>query len=250
MLATLRAAELPAFDVASLKPSPATLPGQNIEINLGTWRHGEVVLRNTTLNDCIRFAYGLVSDEQISGPDWMRSYQFRFDIIAKAPPATPREQLLLMLQRLLTERFRLALHREPRAMAHLDLEVAPGSRKLHESLDSTESSLVSYGPGKLIYRHIPLATLAVLLSRQLKQPVFDRTGIAGFFNIDLQWLPDDLPRPSTGADAAPASEASEMSLRPDLFHAVQTQLGLKLEVRKTPVEVLMIDHAEQVPVGN
>jgi uncharacterized protein (TIGR03435 family) len=246
-----KAADLPSFDVASVKPSPESGPGQSININLGTARHGEVTLQNTNVSDCVRFAYGLVSDEQVSGPDWIRSYQFRFDIDAKAPPDTPREQLLRMMQRLLAERFHLVLHREPRPVARLDLEVAKGGPKLHASLDSTVSGLVAYRPGQLAYNHIPLNTLAVLLSRQLKQPVIDNTGIAGFFDIKLEWLPDNPPRPSTGPDGAKkAAIPDDMDLRPDIFHAVQAQLGLKLETRRTPIDVLVIDHVDQVPVGN
>jgi uncharacterized protein (TIGR03435 family) len=155
-----------------------------------------------------------------------------------------------MMQRLLAERFQLALHREPRPLAHLDLGVAKGGPKLHASGESTPSGLVAYGRGLLAYNHLALSTLAVLLSRQLKQPVLDNTGIPGFFDVKLEWLPDEPPRPSQGPDAAHAPEAADMNLRPDIFHAVQTQLGLKLESRKTPVEILVIDRVEQVPAGN
>lgn len=244
------AEDLPRFDVASVKPSPEVAPGQNININLGTARHGEVTLTNTNLSDCIRYAYGLVSDEQISGPDWMRSYKLRFDIDAKAPVDTPVSRLLQMLQQLLTERFRLAIHREPKPMAHLELSVAKGGPKLKVSKDDGAAGLVEYGPGRLFYNHVPLHTLAVLLSRQLKQPVLDVTGIEGNFDVKLEWRPDGPQPVSKGPDAAPAKEADDMAFRRDLFGAVQAQLGLKLEPKKTPMDVLVIDHAEQVPVGN
>jgi len=241
------AAELPSFDVASVKPN--TDPGDRISINLGTARHGEVTLNNTNMNDCIRFAYGLSSNEQISGPLWMGDYKIRFDIDAKAPPDTPRDTLLLMLRRLLAERFHLALHGEPKPVAHYEIEVAKGGPKLPASGEEI-SRLVSYGRGLLDYRHIPMATFAVLLARQLKQPVLDRTGLNGAFDVKLEWRPDD-PQPITrGPDPASQPEDREIESRPDLFHAIQAQLGLKLTSSKSPIEVLVIDHADQVPVGN
>jgi len=236
------AADLPAFDVASVKPSLPVAPGQNININLGTARHGEVTLTNTNLSDCIRFAYELVSEAQIAGPDWLRSYELRYDIDAKAPPDTPRDRLLLMLQRLLAERFQLALHREPRPIAHLELQVAKSGLKLHASQDGAAAGRRYYGRGRLSYDGISIHTLAVLLSRQLRQPVLDKTGLEGTFDVNLEWTPDDPP--------SPAGEPSGLTLHPDIFGAVQSQLGLKLEMRKTPLEVLVVDRAEKVPAAN
>ena len=246
--AAQRAADQPAFDVASVKPSPPVASGQNININLGTARHGEVTLRNTTLSDCIRWAYELVSDDQVSGPDWTRSYTVRFDIDAKAPPDTPREQLMLMMQRLLAERFQLVIHREPRPLPHLELEVAKNGPKLHRSDDDATPSNPGYGRGRLFYDHVSMRTLTVLLSRQLRQPVLDRTGIDGFYDVKLEWAPDDS-QPAGRADGAEAPRAGDVAL-PDIFGAVEAQLGLKLEMKKTPVEILVIDHAEKTPSGN
>ncbi len=99
------AAAQPAFDVASVKPSPPP-EGDLININLGGASHGVVTLANTTLSECIRYAYGLANEDQIAGPDWIRDRHIRFDITAKAPPATPPDELLAMMQTLLAQRFR------------------------------------------------------------------------------------------------------------------------------------------------
>jgi uncharacterized protein (TIGR03435 family) len=232
--------ELPSFDVASVKPNNDVT--DKLSINLGSVRHGEVTLGNTNMNDCIRFAYELSSNEQISGPLWMGDYKFRFDIIAKAPPDTPHEKMLLMLQRLLAERFHLKLHREPKAIAHYEIELGKDGPKMPPSPEEPPSRLVGYNRGLLNYRHIPLGTFAVLLSRQLKQPVLDRTGLRGFYDFKIEWLPDDLP------SGPPAS--ADMETRPDLFRAMQSQLGLKLIASKAPIDVLVVDHVDQVPVGN
>lgn len=119
----------PAFEVATVKSSPPP-EGDSININLGTVRNGQLTLTNATLSDCIRFAYGLVSDAQIAGPDWVKSKAVRFDIVAKVPPDTPRDQFPLMLRPLLAERLKLAFHYEPREMSFLALVVGKNGPKL------------------------------------------------------------------------------------------------------------------------
>ncbi len=226
------------FDIASVKPGGPVRPDGLLDINLGTARHGEVTLTNTTLSECIRWAYGLANEEQIAGPDWIRERNTRVTIVAKAPPETPLDQLRLMMQALLAERFRLELHREPRKIAHYELTVAKGGPRLVESKPDTPAARVYYGVGRLAYNHMTIDRFVVLLSRQIRQPVFDRTGLAGAYDIDLNWTPDDVtPDP----DATP---------KPDLFSAIQRQLGLKLESSKEPLEVMVVDRAEKTPIEN
>src|SRR5579859_7256616 len=145
----------PAFDVASVKPSPPA-GGDLININLGTLSHGTVTLGNTTLSECIRYAYGLVSEEQITGPDWIRDRQIRFDIAAKAPADTAPEQILAMMQTLLAQRFRLVLHREPRKIPHFDLTVGKNGPKLLPAEGDAPTNRRYYGTGRLSYTHIPM----------------------------------------------------------------------------------------------
>jgi uncharacterized protein (TIGR03435 family) len=97
---------------------------------------------------------------------------------------------------------------------------------------------VFYGVGRLACNHITMDRFVVLLSRQMKQPVFDRTSLAGAYDIDLQWTPDD------------AASEPNATPKPDLFSAIQRQLGLKLEASKEPLEVLVVDRAEKTPAGN
>jgi uncharacterized protein (TIGR03435 family) len=228
----------PSFDVASLKPSPPP-PGDTYNANLGSIRNGEVALTNATLVDCIKFAYGLVSDEQMAGPDWTKSKSIRFDVLAKAPPSTPRDQLLLMLRTLLTERFHLAMHSDRRAFSHYALLVGKNGPRLHEVPRDPATSHMTYRIGSLTHNQISMQTLALLLSRQMREMVLDETGLKGVYELKLEWTPE-------ASRAVPdAPEAG-----PTIFTAVQEQLGLKLEGRKDAVEVLVIDHAEKVPVEN
>src|SRR5215467_5708325 len=108
VFATVLAAEQqPQFEVATVKLSPPVPAGTPLPVNLGSLRNGTAMLTNTTLSECIQFAYGLVSDTQIAGPDWIKSRDVRFDIVAKTGTDVPRERALLMMQSLLSERLKL-----------------------------------------------------------------------------------------------------------------------------------------------
>jgi uncharacterized protein (TIGR03435 family) len=133
------------------------------------------------------------------------------------------------------------LHREQRPMPAYALVVARNGLKIRGTANDTAPRHVEYGRGLIANSRMPLAALADLLSRNLRVPVLDLTGLAGPFDIKLEWMPDDpAMRPP---DADPASG-------PSLFTAVQEQLGLKLESRKGPVEVLVIDRVDKVPTEN
>jgi uncharacterized protein (TIGR03435 family) len=106
---------LPVFDVASLKQAPPPVDGP-LAINLGNAVHGTVTLTNATLSECLRYAFDIHDDAQISGPEWIKQKSTLFDIVAKAPPGTPTDQLRLMARALLIERFKLALHSEQREL--------------------------------------------------------------------------------------------------------------------------------------
>jgi uncharacterized protein (TIGR03435 family) len=226
----------PAFDVASVKQGGPVRPDGLLDINLGRASHGVVTLTNTTLSEMIRYAYGLTNEEQITGPVWIRDRSIRFSVEAKTAPETPPEQRERMLQALLAERFKLELHREPRKITHLILSVAKGGPKFAESQSDGPGGRVSYMPGNLEYRRIAMSGFVVLISRLMKQPVLDRTGLAGLYDLKLEWTPDDVDTGTTP--------------KPDIFTAVQQQLGLKLEASKDPLEVLVVDRAEKVPVEN
>jgi uncharacterized protein (TIGR03435 family) len=232
-------AQSPAFDVASVKPS-APISGDSYVINLGTARNGEVSLSNATLTDCIKFAYGLVSDDQVDGPAWIKSKEARFDILAKAPKTLSRDQLLLLLRGLLAERFHLSMHTEPRRLSHLVLTIAKGGPMLREVTPDPAGPRNTYRAGFIAHNQISMLTLAMLLSRQLREMVLDQTGLKGFYEIQLEWTPQPL-------GPAPAADLPD---GPGIFTAIQQQLGLKLESRKDEVDVWIIDRADRVPVEN
>jgi uncharacterized protein (TIGR03435 family) len=226
-----------SFEVASVKVAPV-LNGDLYNINLGTVQHDTVTLTNASLADCIRFAYRLTSDSQLSGPDWVKSKELRYDVVAKALPDTPREQVLRMMQVLLTERFKLALHPENRELAYYALVVAKGGPKMREATDAAASAPTGVqGQLRIVSNRMPMSTVATLLSRYMRAFVVDQTGLKGSFEVKLVWTPDDRP-------------VADDERGPSVFTALQEQLGLKLESRKGPMEVLVVDHAEKTPTEN
>src|SRR5580700_7366342 len=107
-------APAPTFDAATVKMGGPVLPNGNININTGKTVNGVVTLANATLSDCLKFAYSLTTDEQLAGPDWINQKMVRFEVTGKASPETPPNQLMLMLQALLKERFQIEMHTEQR----------------------------------------------------------------------------------------------------------------------------------------
>jgi uncharacterized protein (TIGR03435 family) len=241
---------LPHFEVASLKPGQ-TILGDKININLGTLTHGTLTLTNASLADCLSYAYGLTNKNQIDGADWIKSKAVRFDIVAKAPVGAPLDQVRLMLQALLTERFQLALHREQKDLSYLALLVGKKGPKLQEAVPDSDASGNKSLMGRIYSNHMSMITLAMLLSRFTGETVLDMTGLKGAYDLRLDWTPENAPKPAgssgTGADAVSSIDGES---GPSLFAAVEQQLGLKLEVRKGLVEIIVIDHAERVPVQN
>src|ERR1039457_5918660 len=223
--ATVHAQSRPAFDVASLKPSPPAA-GDLIYINLGTARHGMLTLSNTCLADCLRYAYSITNNEQIAGPDWIKFKDVRFDIEAKAPPDTPLPRLREMLQTLLTERFKLEYHTTQKSMSFVALVVAKNGPKIVEGIEDSDATHNSFIPGKIISNRITMATLVTLLSRFLRETVIDMTGLKAWYAVNLEWTPEPIEsrrppegQPTVAADVAPG---------PTVFSAVESQLGLKL----------------------
>ena len=231
-------APAPTFDAATVKMGGPVLPNGNININTGRILNGVVTLANATLSDCLLFAYSLTTADQIAGPDWINVKSVRFEVTGKAAPETPQAQLLLMLQALLKERFQLVLHTEQREMTHYDLVVGKNGPKMKESTVNAQEGTGAARLDGIRSNHMNMTKLATLLSRMTRMPVLDKTGLTGFYQLDLRYA-NEVSKVPDEAEAGPS-----------ILTAVQEQLGLKLESKKGPVEVLVVDHAERVPVEN
>ncbi len=231
-------AQAQTFDVASVKIPPPHVIGQPYDIAIGVIQNETITFTNASLADCIQFAYGLPSKLQLSGPDWITSAESRYNIVAKAAPGTARDRFPEMMQALLAERFRLAYHHEQRPLSYYALVVAKGGPRMSQPADAPATLPAGVkGQLRILSNRMPMSDVVSTLSRYMKALVVDQTGLAGEFEVKLVWTPDDRPVPEDQRGAS-------------IFTAVQEQLGLKLESRKGPVDVMVIDRAEKTPTEN
>jgi len=241
----------PSFEAASVKPSPPAGagrgPGRVVRGGPGSTDPGLATFTNIDLFSLMTMAYD-VKPYQISGPDWLRTA--RFDITAKIPPGASMPQYRLMLQDLLAQRFKLALHREKKELSEYELAVGKNGPKFKQSAEDPAAvddglqppRAISPPPGyngplSVQFSRFSMERLADLVSSSLGQPVTDATGLTGIYDIKLRYTLNSLP-----ADA-PNNE-------PSIFDALQEQLGLKLAPKKGPVDILVIDSVKKVPTEN
>ena len=244
-------APAPAFEVASIKLQPWTNEGR-----VGVFVRGNTLTaEHVDLYRLVEFAYGLRTDgSQLSGgPGWARmgilSDVSGFDsvlyqVIAKAAPGPPPtlEQFRLMLQALLADRFQLRVHHVSKDIPVFNLVVAKKVPKLQENVSDAKVSMVMRD-GK-VFRiravHAPIRNLVDELTNPnhgAGRPVFDKTGLTGFYDFEIEWSSGALP------PAGPDGTASDTG--PSVFAALQERLGLKLEPGTARFDTVVIDHAER-----
>ena len=268
----------PAFAVASVKPSPPAIDRSRLSVGVGYRPGGRMIASNATLKLLIRFAYAphdngmlghanpLLGSQVAGGPPWIDSVAYNIE--AKPEGNATPEQAWQMFRTLLADRFKLALHRETRELPVYELTAAKSGLKLPAP---KEVSCASFAPGtaphaipgkvdcgyvallshaagmEMKSNRAHIADLARELSLVLDSPVLDRTGFSGEFDLDLNFAADDALVAFRGTGWPPPSPSD--SGLPDIFAALQEQLGLKLVPAKGPVEVLVVDRAEK-PAAN
>lgn len=270
---------LAEFEVASVRPS-APFNAQRVDVGVHI-DGAQYRSKFLSLRDYVSIAYK-VKMYQVVGPDWIASE--RFDISAKIPTGTSRENVLEMLQSLLASRFAMKLHRDHKEFPVYALLVAKGGSKLKETPPDSEAAeaggsrayvdvkasggpqgtTVEYGHGsyftfggnQLEARKVDMSRAAELLGRYLDRPVVDQTGLKGFYDFKLTLTPEDyramLIRSAVSAGINLPNEALRLldNATDDSLHSALAAVGLKLEPRKAPLEVLVIDHIEKTPTEN
>ena len=266
------AGQEPSFEVASIK---ANRSGSGM-IGIRFPGVGQFSVVNMPVREMIRFAYQVQLSQIEGGPDWLDSD--RFDIIAKAEGRPTMSQVYAMLRSLMAERFALKIHKETRELPVYDLVVARADKRLGAQLQPATSECrpvrvpngapkppppppggprpeaippdddgtdlrcgALFGPGFITLRQFTMDRFAHDLTMVARRVVFNKTGLEGRFDIDVEFSPEFRPAPPPGAPDL-ASAASD---GPSLFTAIQEQLGLKLESARGPVEMLVIDAVQR-----
>jgi uncharacterized protein (TIGR03435 family) len=242
---------LASFEVASIRPQPWTNEGR-----VGVFVRGNTLTaEHVDLYRLVEFAYGLRTDgsQLLGGPGWARmgvlsevsgAESLLYQVIARAAdgPPPPIGQFRLMLQVLLADRFQLRVHHSRKDLPVFNLVVARNGPKLKENVSDAKTSM-AMRDGRLFRIkavHAPVKNLVEELTSPnhgAGRPVFDKTGLTGFYDFEIEWSPSDLAVPGTDASSLNMTDAS-------VFSAVQ-RLGLSLDPATALVETVVIDHAEK-----
>lgn len=258
-----------SFDVASVKPM-AVNADEPIGASFAVQPGARLVATGATLKDLVAYAFDAQWFQVEDGPDWVD--EARFDITARAPnPDTSRREIRAMLQSLLADRFKLRTKWETRTLPVYELMTAADDRRLGSGLrpakvDCTavldaravldisrvapeqaacqpEGKFVA-GPKTttmvLVRKGVTLPLLARMLTALTRRTVIDRTGLAGAYDVDLTYAPENVIYVVKGGPIQTAGAPGEGL---SIFTAVREQLGLKLESARGPSEVLVIESA-------
>jgi uncharacterized protein (TIGR03435 family) len=238
VLASLLSAQTPdtnkkaAFEVAAIRP--ATDDGNHSSnSDKGLYR-----THNLTIKELIARAYDVDISMVSGGPNWVDADSY--DISARIPEEfaqQTREKLPQMIGSLLTDRFQLVVHREPKQVSGYTLVLARKGSKMEQAKPDEKGSGTSTNNEHLKAHNLTMEAFARYLTRnrEVGMPVVDKTGLTGAFNFEMEWKPDQLqPKPDAPVDD-----------RPSLFTALQERLGLELKSAKVPIMTVVIDHAEK-----
>ena len=251
-----------AFEVASIKPAAPAREGKFL-MGFGN-RPGRIDYKLVTVRDLLQRAYG-VRRQQVAGPDWIDSD--RFDISAKLPEGATSDQVPVMLQNLLNERFQLTLRREKKEMPVYALVVGKNGAKLEKAVGDASQA----GPKKGImitdgktpgYAHMEgtyatISSLIGMLSNMVDRPVLDETGLEGMYNFTLDFSAESMfamkrqmvgvpPEAAVKMEGGPAPESAPSS---SIFSDIQ-KLGLRLEGRKAPLDLIVVEKGNRLPTEN
>ena len=228
------------FEVVSIKPNNSMSFSSQSRTD-----GGMLTGTNLSLRSLILRAYG-IKDYQLEGPDSLGSEHF--DISARIPEEVAAQHgghekykaaFESMMQSMLAERFKLVAHRDRKVMGAYALVIGKNGIKFKEvppggPRNSSTHNTHFTGTG------VSMDDLAAVLSQHTEIPVLDFTGLKGVYDLKLDWQEEQAARDN--ADAPPSA--------PGITEAVEEQLGLKMERRKAPVEVLVVDRIEKVPTEN
>jgi uncharacterized protein (TIGR03435 family) len=262
----------PRFEVASIKPSPPPEGGRmrfRSDGGPGTDDPGLFTCERCSVSSLLLKAFD-IQTFQLSGPDWLQSPMMQatqFNISAKIPEGSTKEQFHLMMRNLLIDRFQLKFHYDKKEMQAYDLVVAKNGSKMKESPGPPDPDerpgrivgerkmdadgfvilppgrvpmMMTMAGGRAVMREaeVTMTEFATRLEDEVGRPIADATGLKGKYDFTLRWIEGRAGPVATDENA------------PNIFRALQEQLGLKLESKKSMASVLVVDHIEKNPTEN
>jgi uncharacterized protein (TIGR03435 family) len=212
-----------SFEAATIKRSSAAQT-----VNGFSPSPGRLIVQAASLEQMIHAAFHVHTGALIGATGWMQSEPFDIEAKTSAPATFDLE--LTMLRALITDRFQLHFHNETRPITTLAFTLAKSGLKIHPAADQNAKEAIVIRAGRISGTAIPFGHLMSVLSAQLNRDISNETGLTGKFDLSLTYVRDDSPDAASG---------------PSVYAGVQEQLGLKLETRKAPGEVMVIDSAQR-----
>ena len=232
----------PTFAVATVRLSPE---GKADEFPSTQIRGHRFVATHVSMNDLIGYAYGMHSQQIDHAPAWFGLERFDVEGVPDTEILPTRDEYRAMVQKTMVERFGLKFHPAKKMMTAYVLSVDSAGLKIQETVGqpyAAEGWGVSRG--RLQVKNMSFAGAARVMQRTVfDRPVVDGTGLKGRYTFDLRWHPDEAQFGQMRGLSVPGDEGSEA--RDDIYTAVRKQLGLKIQAKKTMVDVMVIDAASQ-----
>jgi uncharacterized protein (TIGR03435 family) len=232
----------PSFEVATIKPSK---PDDQRKAIIVQGRRLKII--NQPLSQLISFSYGVQAKQIVGLPPWADTDKYDIDAEPDGEGMPNDKQWKGMIAKMMTERFKLTFHRDKKELPVYVLSVAKSGPKLtkNEGDPNGLPALFFRGrPGDLGVRNATMDDFTGLMqSVVLDRPVVDQTALAGRWDFTLNWTPDDSQFGGMGAKIPPPTDATNPP--PNLYTAIQEQIGLKLEATRAPADVIVIDHVEK-----
>jgi uncharacterized protein (TIGR03435 family) len=232
----------PKFEVVTVKPSEPNRPGKGFSV-----RGRHVMTFNTNVNDLLTFAYGLHVKQIVDGPAWFGEDKFDIDGVPDVEGDPSLQQMKMLIQDALTQRFGLKFHHDQRELSVYVLTVAKGGPKMTVTADKP-SDPRNFGYRSLGDLRVSNATMRDfcdgMQGTAMDKPMVDHTGLTDRYDFQLKWTPDDSQFLQIGG-RPPQPANDDPNAPPTLYTALQEQLGLKLEATKAATDVIGIDDAEK-----
>lgn len=229
----------PSFEVVTIKPSRR----EPLDKGFGQ-RARRFTVNNESVTDVVTLAYGLHVHQMAGMPSWAESEKFDIEGTSDGEGVPSLDQWRIMLRKMLADRFHLVFHTEKRELSVYALTVAKGGPKMTKSLNQEAlAGLGLRGLGSVVGRGANMGNFRNFMQGYvMDRPVVDQTGLQGRFDFQLDWTPDDFQFPGLGVKVPPAGENTQ---HPDLYTAIQQQMGLKLEAVKAQADVMVVDRIEK-----
>ena len=229
----------PSFEVVTIKPSRR----EPLDKGFGM-RGRRFTVNNEGFIELVTLAYRLHLRQIAGAPSWAESDKYDIEGTAAGEGVPSLDQYRIMLRKMLADRFHLVFHTEKRELPVYVLTVAKAGSKMTKSLNQDElAGLGLRGLGSVVGRSANMENFRNFMQGfVMDRPVLDQTGIEGRYDFQLDWTPDDFQFPGLGVKVPPAPDNAQ---HPDLYTAIQQQMGLKLEAVKAQADVMVVDGVDK-----